>query len=161
VSAYGAIRRPSRSIKRPREERFNRSNPGESTRERQQGAKRRGRSNPQQARRTSIESGAIRERCKALSVEQGAIRCTTRTQEIGSGAICNRRRASSVDCRVKSVASTGWTKRNAEQSARGGESQVSSEEQSTTGAHRKVRGPSLNRMHSSNGCEVTVEANTL
>ena len=128
MSAYGAIRRPSRSIKSPNEERSDWSNPGGLIREGRQGAKRGERSDSQEAWRTSIESGAIRERCKAFSVEHGAIRCTARTQVAGSGAIRKRRRASSVERRVKSVGSMGWTKQKAEQSAGSGESQVSSEE---------------------------------
>jgi hypothetical protein len=93
-----------------------------------QGARRRERSNSQEARRTSIDSGVIRERCEALSAGHGAIRCTARTQVARSGAIRKRRRASSVERRVKSERSMGWTKRTAERSAGSGESQVSSAE---------------------------------
>jgi len=105
VSAYGAIRRPSRSVKQPNTKRSERSNPGRSMRGRPRGAKRNERSNPNEAGRTSIESGAIRKRCKALSVEQGAIRCTTRTHVAGSRAICRREQVSSVERRVKSAGS--------------------------------------------------------
>jgi hypothetical protein len=65
---------------------------------------------------------------KALSVEHGAIREQHGRKESSAEQFVIGTDASSVEHRVKSVGGTGWTKRSAEQSVRGGESQGSSAE---------------------------------
>jgi len=115
VIAYGAIRRPSSSIK------------GEERSDLQLvwGRKRGLRSNPNEARTPKRRMRSNLHTVRKLSVRRSeqSDRCTN--AKFTSGAICRRNEASSEDGRVKSAISTGRKTSKAEQFAEVVESQGS------------------------------------